>query len=128
MKDLRSPLAKAKGLGASGDASHHFWVQRLSALALITLVIWISFSIAFLPEASYETVVAWLQSPINGIISLLFVIISFYHAQLGLQVIIEDYVSSHGVRLFGILFVKFLSYFLMAAGVYAIIKITLGGN
>ena len=67
MKDLRSPLAKAKGLGASGDASHHFWVQRLSALAMITLVIWICFSIAFLPEANYSTVVSWLQSPITGI-------------------------------------------------------------
>ena len=72
--------------------------------------------------------VAWLQSPINGIITLLFVIISFYHAQLGLQVIIEDYISSHGVRLFGVLFIKFLSYFLMAAGVYAIVKITLGAQ
>lgn len=128
MKDLRSPLAKAKGLGASGDASHHFWVQRISALAMITLVIWICLSIAFLPEANYSTVVAWLQSPLNGIITLLFVILSFYHAQLGLQVIIEDYVSSHSNRLIGILFIKFLSYFLMAAGVYAVIKITLGGN
>ncbi|MGK0273037.1 MAG: succinate dehydrogenase / fumarate reductase membrane anchor subunit [Cocleimonas sp.] len=128
MKDLRSPLAKAKGLGASGDASHHFWVQRISALAMIGLVIWICFSIVFLPEANYATVVAWLQSPLNGIITLLFVILSFYHAQLGLQVIIEDYISSHSKRLFGILFIKFLSYFMMAAGVYAVIKITLGGH
>ena len=128
MKDLRSPLAKAKGLGASGDASHHFWVQRISALAMITLVIWICLSIAFLPEASYATVVAWLQKPINGIFTLLFVILSLYHAQLGLQVVIEDYVSCHAKRLIGILFIKFLSYLLMAAGVYAVIKITLGGH
>ena len=128
MKDLRSPLAKAKGLGASGDASHHFWVQRISALALIPLVIWISFGIASLPEADYATVVSWLQSPINGIITLVFVVVSFYHAQLGLQVIIEDYVSSHSVRLFGVLSIKFLSYFLIAAGVYSVIKITLGGQ
>lgn len=128
MKDLRSPLAKAKGLGASGDASHHFWVQRISALSMIPLVIWICISIAFLPEATYANVVAWLQSPFNGIVTLLFVIISFYHAQLGLQVIIEDYVSSHSTRLFGVLFIKFLSYFLMAASVYAVIKVTLGAQ
>lgn len=128
MNDLRSPLAKAKGLGAPGEASHHYWVQRTSALALIPLVIWMCFSIAFLPEASYSTVVTWLQSPFNGIITLLFVILSFYHAQLGLQTIIEDYVSSHSKRLAGVLFIKFLSYFLMAAGVYAVIKITLGGH
>lgn len=128
MKDLRSPLAKAKGLGASGDGSHHFWVQRLSALALVPLIIWVCFSIAFLPEASYATVVTWLQSPINGIITLLLVVISFYHGQLGMQVIIEDYISSHSTRFITILFFKFLSYFLMAAGVYAVIKITLGGH
>lgn len=128
MKDLRSPLAKAKGLGASGDASHHFWVQRISALALIPLVIWICFSITLLPDASYATVVAWLQSPFNGIITLLFVVVSFYHAQLGLQVVIEDYISCHSKRLFGILFIKFLSYFLMATAIYAVIKITLGGH
>jgi len=128
MKDLRSPLAKAKGLGASGDASHHFWVQRLSALAMVPLIIWICFSIAFLPEANYPTVVAWLQSPFNGIMTLVFVTVSLFHAQLGLQVIIEDYISSHAIRLIGVLFVKFLSYFLIAAGVYAVIKITLGGQ
>jgi len=128
MKDLRSPLAKAKGLGASGDASHHFWVQRISGLGLITLLIWICVSIAFLPTADYSTVVSWLQSPFNGIVTILCVILSFYHAQLGLQVVIEDYVSNHSIRLTGILFVKFLSYFLMAAGVYAVVKITLGGS
>ena len=128
MKDLRSPLAKAKGFGASGEGSHHFWVQRISGLGLIALVIWICFSIAFLPEANYQTVVSWLQSPFNAIVTLLCIILSFYHAQLGLQVIIEDYISNHSVRLTGILFVKFLSYFLMAAGVYAVVKITLGGN
>lgn len=128
MKDLRSPLAKAKGLGASGDASHHFWVQRISALALVPLVIWLAISVALLPEASYASVVSWFQSPFNGIVTLLFIVVSFYHAQLGLQVVIEDYISSHSVRLFGVLLVKFLSYFLMAAAIYAVIKITLGGH
>ena len=128
MKDLRSPLAKAKGLGASGEASHHFWVQRLSGLGLVALVIYICLSIAFLPESNYETVVSWLQKPFNGIMTLLCVVLSFYHAQLGLQVVIEDYVSNHSIRLTGILVVKFLSYFLMAAGAYSVIKIALGGS
>lgn len=128
MKDLRSPLAKAKGLGACGVASHHFWIQRITALSMIPLIFWIAFSVAFLPQANYATVVAWLQSPFNSIMTILFIITSFYHAQMGLQVIIEDYISSHGPRIFGILFVKFLSYFLMAAGVYAVIKTALGGQ
>ena len=128
MKDLRSPLAKAKGLGASGDASHHFWIQRITALALIPLVIWFCFSIALLPETSYNAIISWIQSPFNAIMMILLVIVSFQHTHLGLQVIIEDYISQHGARLFGILLVKFISYFMMAAGVYSIIKITLGGQ
>ena len=128
MKDLRSPLAKAKGLGASGDASHHFWIQRLTALGLIPLVIWLCFSITLLPEASYASVVSWLQAPFNAIMMTLLVIVAFQHAHLGMQVIIEDYVSCHSKRFIGILVVKFLSYFLMVVGVYSIIKITLGGQ
>lgn len=128
MKDLSSPLSKAKGLGASGDGSHHFWLQRITALALIPLTIWFCISIALLPQASYETVIAWVQTPFNAIMMLLLVIVSLQHAQLGMQVIIEDYVSNHSTRLITIILVKFISYFMMAAGVYSIIKITLGGH
>ena len=129
MKDLRSPLAKVKGLGADGHGStEHFWVQRLTALALVPLVIWLCFSLTFLPEASYAAVMTWLRSPFNAIMMIALVIVSFHHAHLGIQVIIEDYVSDHAKRLAGILFVKFLSYFLMIVGVYSIIKTTLGGN
>lgn len=128
MKDLSSPLSKAKGLGASGDGSHHFWLQRITALALIPLTIWFCFSIMLLPQASYEAVIAWVQSPFNAIMMLLLVIVAFQHAQLGMQVIIEDYISNHGTRLITIILVKFISYFMMAAGVYSIIKITLGGH
>lgn len=128
MKDLRSPLAKVKGLGADGHGStEHFWVQRLTALALVPLVIWLCISLAFLPEATYETVMSWLRSPFNAIMMIALVIVSLQHAHLGIQVIIEDYVSDHAKRLAGILIVKFLSYFLMIVGVYSIIKITLGG-
>lgn len=129
MKDLRSPLAKAKGLGASGDnATHHFWVQRITALALVPMVIWLCFSIALLPDISHNTLVTWLRSPFNAILSSLLVIIAFQHAHLGMQVIIEDYISDHGKRMIGILVVKFLSYMLMATGLFAIIKISLGGQ
>ncbi len=129
MKDLRSPLAKAKGLGASGEnATHHFWLQRITALALIPLVVWVCFSIAFLPDITHNTIVSWISSPFNAIITSVLVIVAFQHAHLGMQVIIEDYVSDHSKRMIGIIAVKFLSYMLMAAGVFAIIKISLGGQ
>jgi len=128
MKDLRSPLAKAKGLGASGDASYHFWLQRLTALALIPLTIWFCFSVALLSEASYSGVLAWFASPFNAVMMIVIVLVSFQHAHLGLQIVIEDYVSSYRYRLIAILAVKFISYFMMALGVYSIIKLALGSN
>jgi len=128
MKDLRSPLAKAKGLGTSKDASNDFWVQRLTALALVPLVLWFCFSLVLLPQVSYEVLVNWLQSPFNAIMMILIVIISFKHAHMGMQVIFEDYIPTHGARITAILTVKFLSYFMMALGVFSILKIALGGH
>ena len=126
MKDLRSPLAKANGLGSSKAASHEFWIQRLTALALVPLVIWFCFSIALLPEVSHEVLVSWLQSPFNAIMMVLIVMVSFQHADRGMQVIFEDYISNDSSRITAILTIKFLSYFLMALGVYSILKIALG--
>ncbi len=128
MKDLRSPLAKAKNWGTSSEASNNFWIERLTALALAPIVIWFCFSIALLPEVSYATLVSWLQSPFNTVMMILLVIISFIHAQMGMQVIFEDYISTQHLRITAILTVKFLSYFLMALGVYSIIKVALGGQ
>ncbi|MCK5903334.1 MAG: succinate dehydrogenase, hydrophobic membrane anchor protein [Cocleimonas sp.] len=128
MKDLRSPLAKAKGLGGSPEASSHFWLQRLTALALIPLTLWFCFSLAMLPHASYVGVVAWLQLPFNAVMMLLIVVLSFQHGQLGLQVIIEDYIAAYPYRIACLFGVKVVSYFMMAVGVYSILKISLGGS
>ncbi len=125
MKDLRSPIAKVKGLGSPSDASHHFWLERITALALIPLIIWFCISVALLPEVSYAVLVNWLQTPFNTIMMILIIVIAFHHGQLGMQVIIEDYVASLSIRLPAILAIKLISYFLMALGIYSIIKITL---
>ncbi len=127
MKDLRSPLAKAKNWGASPDASNDFMAQRITALALVPLVIWFCLSIALLPQITYPVITNWFQSTFNGVMMILIVIVSFLHVQLGIQVIIEDYISEHDLRITAILMTRLLSYFLMALGVYSIIKITLGG-
>ena len=127
MKDLRSPLAQIKGLGTSPDGTHHFWIQRLTALALIPLTLWFCFSIALLPNADYLAVSTWLQSSFNAVMMILVILISFHHAQLGLQVIFEDYIAHTAYRLITILCIKFISYFMMIMGVYSILKIALGG-
>lgn len=126
MNDLRSPLAKVKGLGSSGDASHHFWITRMTALALIPLVIWFCFSVASLPTVNYPVLVSWLHSPFNSIMVILLVIIGFQHGQLGIQVILEDYISTHKIRIPAIIITKFIAYFMMALGVYSVAKISFG--
>lgn len=126
MNDLRSPIAKVKGLGSSGDASHHFWITRLTALALIPLVIWFCFSIASLPTVTHQALINWLDSPFNSIMTILLIIIGFHHGQLGMQVIFEDYISTHKIRIPAIIITKFIAYFMIALGVYSIAKISFG--
>lgn len=108
--------------------SHHFLVQRITALILIPLVLWFCISIAFLTDTTHETVITWLRSPLNAIFMTLLVIISFQHAHLGMQVIFEDYISNINKRTKIITLTKFLSYFLMAIGLYSIYNIYVGGQ
>jgi len=126
MKDCRSPLAKVKGLGSSPDASQHFWLQRLTALALIPLVIGCCVSLALLPDVSYHVLLAWLRSPLNTVLLLLMIIVGLYHGQMGMQVIIEDYISHYFQRISAIIFLKGLTYFMMALGVYSVLRMALG--
>lgn len=126
MSDLRTPLKKVRGLGSAQDGTHHFWMQRVTALALIPLVLWFGISVASLPNASYASVVAWLDSPFNVVMLISFLIAGFYHGALGMQVIIEDYISEEWIRIAGIIAVQVLSFFLAALGVYAALKISLG--
>jgi len=122
MKDVRAPLARVKGLGSAKDGTSHFWYQRLTALALIPLVLWVGYSLASLP-VDYETLSAFIRQPAVAIGLILLVIMVFYHSQLGLQVVIEDYVSSHAIRAFMIILCGFLNLILAVAGVVAILKI-----
>ncbi len=126
MTNLRSPVAK--GSSKSAEATKHFMMQRVTALALIPLVIWFCFSIALLPQVTYEVLVSWLKSPFNFVMMFLTLIISFKHAHLGMQVIFEDYISNLKRRSMAILAVKLLSYLSMAIGVLSLLKIVVGGQ
>ena len=125
MSDLRTPLAKVKGLGSAKDGTHHFWHQRLTALLLIPLVLWLGFSLAALP-LDHASLVAWIQNPLVTIALVLLIIVLFYHAQLGLQVVIEDYVSSHARRTPLLLFSNFICLLFGIVGVVSVLKIAFG--
>ena len=125
MKDLRTPLSRVKGLGSAKDGTSHFWHQRLTALLMIPLVLWIGFSVAALP-AEHADLVAWVQQPLVSAGLVLLVISLFYHAQLGLQVVIEDYIASHARRAVVLLVSNLLCLLFGTIGVISVLKISFG--
>ncbi|WP_428312117.1 succinate dehydrogenase, hydrophobic membrane anchor protein [Hydrocarboniphaga sp.] len=122
---LRSPLSRARGLGSAKSGVHHFWVQRLTALALIPLTLWFVFSVARLAGGDYESTYLWVHYPPFAVTLVLFLIIAFWHAVLGVQTVIEDYVSHEGWKLSMLVAVKFGLAILGAICVFAVLKVAL---
>lgn len=120
---LRTPLGKVLGLGSAKDGTGHFWAQRVSAIALLFLGLWFVFSIVMLADFSHASSVAFIASPVNGPLLILLVLTLAYHSTLGLQVIIEDYLHGHGLKLMVLILSRFLHIVLAAAAIYAIMKI-----
>ena len=124
---LQTPLSQARGLGAAGEGIHHWWTQRLTALALIPLSLWLVASIISVVGADYETAVGWVRSPVTVVLLLLFIFAAFYHAQLGVQVVLEDYVHVEWAKVATIILSKFLMIALAFVAGFAVLKIALGG-
>ena len=116
-KSMSTPLARARGLGSAKSGLHHWWHQRVSAVAMVGLVSWMVVLLFSLVDADYQTALNMLAHPVNATVVVLFVAVGLWHASLGLQVVLEDYVANEGVRLIAILAVK------MAASVTAILAI-----
>jgi succinate dehydrogenase / fumarate reductase, membrane anchor subunit len=125
--DLRTPLARARGLGSAKEGVHHWWAQRLTAIALIPLVVWFAISLVMMSGAEYEVVRAWIGSPVVMVLLILTIAVGLHHAQLGMQVVIEDYVHSDGFKLALIVAVRFLAVFVGLAAIVAILSIGFGG-
>jgi succinate dehydrogenase / fumarate reductase, membrane anchor subunit len=125
--DLRTPLARARGLGSAKAGVHHWWAQRLTAIALIPLVVWFAISLVMMSGAEYEVVRAWIGSPVVMVLLILTIAVGLHHAQLGIQVVIEDYVHSDGFKLALIVVVRFLAVFVGLAAIVAILNVGFGG-
>ena len=120
---LRSPLGRVKGLGAAREGVGHWWAQRLTALALVPLTVWLVASLVALAGADYEVMRAWLSAPVPAGLMILFLVAGLHHGQLGLQVVIEDYVHNEGVKIASLLAVKALAIVLGLFGVLAILSV-----
>lgn len=123
---LRSPLSQARGLGSAKDGVHHWWVQRVSAVALIPLVLWFVYSVAAHAGAPYAEVLAWVAQPWVAVLLVLFIATACYHAALGMQVVYEDYVGGEFAKIATIVVTKLLLALLAVAGIFAVLKIAFG--
>jgi succinate dehydrogenase / fumarate reductase membrane anchor subunit len=125
--DLRTPLSRARGLGSAKEGVHHFWAQRITAVALIPLVVWFAISLIMMSGADYAVVRAWIGSPAVMVLLVLTIVIGLHHGQLGVQVVIEDYVHHDGMKLALIVLMRFIAVFFGLAAIVAILRIGFGG-
>jgi succinate dehydrogenase / fumarate reductase, membrane anchor subunit len=124
--NLQTPLARARGLGTAKKGVQHWWWQRLTAVALVPLCLWFIGTIVTMQASDYSTVVNWIQSPLVSGLLVFLIAALFYHTQLGLQVVIEDYVHSEWVKITALVVAQFLMILLTLTAVIAVLKIALG--
>jgi succinate dehydrogenase / fumarate reductase membrane anchor subunit len=125
-KSMRSPLARASGLGSAKEGVEHWWRERLTAVALIPPALWFIASMIAHAGSDYVALIAWLRMPSSTLMMVLLLVALFYHTALGLQVIIEDYVHS-SVKLLALIIMRLSCFTVAAAGVLAILRVTLSG-
>ena len=124
---MRSPLARARGLGSAKDGTGHFWWQRVTAIALVPLTLWIMVALIAGVDSDYESARSFVGSPLVAALLLALIVALFHHAQLGMQVVIEDYVHIEWVKLTALLLVKFVAIILGLMSALAVVRIAAGG-
>lgn len=117
---VQTPLGRVRGLGSAKSGVTHFWHQRVTAVALVPLVVWFVWSVARYAGAPYADVLEFFHNPFNAAAMLLLVLAGLYHMVLGVQVVIEDYITSEGMKLALLLTTNFAAF---AVGVICVIAV-----
>ena len=123
---LMTPLNRVLGLGTAKGAAEHWWLQRLTAVALLPLGLWLAYALLTLPAFDYASVAAWVQRPVTSILLILLVVAVGYHSALGVQVVIEDYVTGKGAKVATLMASTLAHVGLTVAAVFAVLKIAFG--
>ena len=124
-RSMQTPLAAVRGLGSAKSGLHHWWNQRMTAVAMVPLVIWMVSLCILMTGASYQDALATASHPANATVLILFVAVGFWHAILGLQVILEDYVAAEGLRLVLIVVIRMFAIALAALSILSILRVAL---
>ncbi|MGN6091565.1 MAG: succinate dehydrogenase, hydrophobic membrane anchor protein [Luteibacter jiangsuensis] len=125
-RDLRNPLARARGLGSAKEGVSHWMLQRVTALGLVFLTVWFVVTVLGLTHSDYATARATLAKPWNAVLLAALLITLFRHAVLGLQVVIEDYVHTRWLEVASLVLIKFIAVLAALAGVLAVLRVALG--
>ena len=123
---LRSPLGTVLGAGAAGGGVRHWWQQRLTSIALVPLTVWFVVSLLALPSLDYATLIAWMHQSSTALLLILLVLSAAWHSQLGVRVVVEDYVHGAGARTLTLVLIGFAHVLLAVAGVFAVLKVAFG--
>ena len=125
---METPLGRVRGLGSARSGAHHWWLERLTSVSTLILLVWFVGSLMRLPSLDHQTVTQWLASPLAAVPMLLLTVSLFWHAKLGVIVIVEDYVHEEGGRLFWVVVINFLAILGAALALFAILKIAFTGS
>lgn len=121
--DYRTPISRVRGLGSAKSGTTHWWMQRVTAVALIPLSFWLIYFLGLSLTAPYQQTLAWLAAPLNTVCIVAWIIAAFYHAALGLQVVIEDYVAAEAPKIISIWVVNLAFLFLAIAALLAVFRV-----
>jgi succinate dehydrogenase / fumarate reductase membrane anchor subunit len=122
---MRSQLGRARGLGSAKSGVAHWWAERVTSVALVPLTIWFIFAAVGLLGASHDDVLNWVANPVTIVLLICLLLVTFYHMQLGLQVVIEDYVHVESARVILLLVMKAVCFLAALAGIISVLKIGL---
>jgi succinate dehydrogenase / fumarate reductase membrane anchor subunit len=123
---MRSPLGRAIGLGSAKEGVEHWWMQRITAIALVPLILWFVIAVIGLVGGDLETVQNWIGRPLPAILLVLLLIATFYHMSLGLQVVVEDYVHAELAKLALVIVIRLFCFAFAVAGIFAVLMIAVG--
>lgn len=124
--EMRSPLSRVRGLGAAHEGVAHWWAQRLTGVALVPLTLWFVWAMTGLLGADLAAMKAWMGTGQNAVLVILLIVSGMHHAQLGLQVVIEDYVHTESTKTVSLILIKLGAVFLGALNIFAVLKLTFG--